>query len=772
MHKMSSDQGNKTECRSPIFEEDVNHLVVDNIVTAGSYQKELLKYPDEVQAAINEIFPSDDPLDTPDFDPVDYINELFPTEQSLVNLDDVLSDYKCKIGVIDEDMRRIVRGQTNVGEDAAASLEEAQAAIIELFAQMRDIKTKAAESETMVRDITSDIKQLDTAKRNLTSAITTLNHLHMLVGGVSTLQAQTINRQYGDAAMLMQGLLEVLAHFKDYTDIPQIKELSNQVRSIQDQLGEQITEDFKVAFSPENAKTFAPSRQLAEGCLVISTLDGKWKRNLLKFILAHQLSEYAIIFNDAEEVAWLDKIEQRYHWLKRHLVDFQERIGTMFPPDWELDERIAVEFCDTTRKELEKLMFKRKHQLDTKLLLHAIRQTVQFESLLSRKYAGTTIDQYQQDLKQRKIKEAKAESNNPFEEDIQDTSNPFYEDIKKEVTTPTAADKLQIPNLTPFHGLISQCFEAYLYIYIESQDHNLTELINRSAQEQKEKGYNNLSVEGSSVLHSCGDLFMFYKKSIQQCAELSRAEPMLALQKVFKKHLIEYANKILIANMPGKASSNVNSSSAMGQYGLTSLTKELKEVALKDLSNPQGLIQNFFKEGESKITPDERVFLCSVIVTSEYIIETTGKLEEKLKEKVDPDFVSRISFNGEQNIYIGVITSCIQLLVHELEVACDPHLSQMIKMSWANVDSVGDQSPYVSAIVNVAKQMVPVVRDNLESSKKHFTQFCVKFANNFIPKFLQHLYKCRPLSTVGAEQLLLGKRILHKVTVLNIFQLI
>ena len=124
---------------------------------------------------------------------------------------------------------------------------------------------------------------------------------------------------------------------------------------------------------------------------------------------------------------------------------------------------------------------------------------------------------------------------------------------------------------------------------------------------------------------------------------------------------------------------------------------------------------------------------------------------------MDPDFVNRISFNGEQNIYIGVITSCVQLLVQELESACDPHLSQMVKMSWVNIESVGDQSPYVSAIINVAKQMIPVVRDNLASSRKHFTQFCVKFANNFIPKFLQHLYRCKPLSTVGAEQLLLGK---------------
>ena len=177
-----------------------------------------------------------------------------------------------------------------------------------------------------------------------------------------------------------------------------------------------------------------------------------------------------------------------------------------------------------------------------------------------------------------------------------------------------------VPDLAPFHGLISQCFEAYLYIYIESQDKTLSDLIDRAAQEQREKGCTNLAVEGSSVLHSCGDLFMFYKKSIKQCAELSRAEPMLALQKIFKKHLKEYATKILIANMPGKASTSTSSSAAVGQYALTNLTKELKEVVLKDFSNPQGLIQNFFKEGDSKITPDERVFLCSVIVTSEYII--------------------------------------------------------------------------------------------------------------------------------------------------------
>ena len=75
----------------------------------------------------------------------------------------------------------------------------------------------------------------------------------------------------------------------------------------------------------------------------------------------------------------------------------------------------------------------------------------------------------------------------------------------------------------------------------------------------------------------------------------------------------------------------------------------------------------------------------------------------------------------------------------------------------STIDSVGDQSSYVTSIVNQMKQTIPLIRDNLASSRKYFTQFCIKFANTFIPKFLQNLYKCRPLSTVGAEQLLLGK---------------
>lgn len=49
------------------------------------------------------------------------------------------------------------------------------------------------------------------------------------------------------------------------------------------------------------------------------------------------------------QVAWLDKIDRRYAWIKRQLVDYEEKYGRMFPAEWSMTERIAVEFCHVTR---------------------------------------------------------------------------------------------------------------------------------------------------------------------------------------------------------------------------------------------------------------------------------------------------------------------------------------------------------------------------------------------------------------------------------------
>uniref|UniRef100_F1RHI3 Vacuolar protein sorting-associated protein 53 homolog n=1 Tax=Sus scrofa TaxID=9823 RepID=F1RHI3_PIG len=514
----------------------------------------VLQLTPDVQLAIEQVFPSQDPLDRADFNAVEYINTLFPTEQSLANIDEVVNKIRLKIRRLDDNIRTVVRGQTNVGQDGRQALEEAQKAIQQLFGKIKDIKDKAEKSEQMVKEITRDIKQLDHAKRHLTTSITTLNHLHMLAGGVDSLEAMTRRRQYGEVANLLQGVMNVLEHFHRYMGIPQIRQLSERVKAAQTELGQQILADFEEAFPSQGTKPKKPKA-----------------------------------------------------------------------PD------------------------------------------------------------------------------------------------------------------NPFHGIVSKCFEPHLYVYIESQDKNLGELIDRFVADFKAQGPPKPSMdEGGAVLPSCADLFVYYKKCMVQCSQLSTGEPMIALTTIFQKYLQEYAWKILSGNLPKTTSSS-------GGLTISSLLKE--------------------KEGSevAKFTLEELCLICSILSTAEYCLATTQQLEEKLKEKVDVSLIERINLSGEMDTFSTVISSSIQLLVQDLDAACDPALTAMSKMQWQNVEHVGDQSPYVTSVILHIKQNVPIIRDNLASTRKYFTQFCIKFANSFIPKFITHLFKCKPISMVGAEQLLLDTHSLKMV---------
>lgn len=73
------------------------------------------------------------------------------------------------------------------------------------------------------------------------------------------------------------------------------------------------------------------------------------RKDLLSWFVDLQLEEYKQLFQDNQEVAWLDKMDRRYAWIKRNLIEFEERSGRMFPVDWEVSERIAVRFCELTK---------------------------------------------------------------------------------------------------------------------------------------------------------------------------------------------------------------------------------------------------------------------------------------------------------------------------------------------------------------------------------------------------------------------------------------
>lgn len=249
---------------------------------------EKIVFSSDVQVAIDQVLQSTDPLDRPDFNATDYINQIFPNEQSLATIDQTISELNCNVVVIDDNIRKVVRSQINTGQEGQKALDDARRVIQQLFGQITEIKTRAEKTEDMVKEITRDIKQLDSAKKNLTSAITTLNHLHMLLGGVESLTKLAEKRLYGEVLNPLQAIIEVNQHFQQFTEISHIKTLSDKVAQIQLELSTQINADFRNAFGTNPNATKVSISQLSDACKVASVLDPKVKRDLLKWFIGER----------------------------------------------------------------------------------------------------------------------------------------------------------------------------------------------------------------------------------------------------------------------------------------------------------------------------------------------------------------------------------------------------------------------------------------------------------------------------------------------------
>ncbi|CAB3229176.1 unnamed protein product [Arctia plantaginis] len=346
-----------------------------------------INFPSSVMSRIEEMMGGTEQFDSAEFDAVAYINRVFPTEQSLSGVESAASRCEFHLAGVEHDIRRLVRAQAEQREAGQNALLEAQRCIAELALQVADINKKAERSESMVREITSEIKQLDCAKSNLTAAITALNHLHMLVGGVDKLRTMTRNRQYKEIVLPMQAIMEVLHHFECYREIRELSSLRDQVHAIRTDLASQIRADFKDAFTTGSKSTIS-HRTLSEACGVVDILEPKVKQELLKWFINVQLQEYQHLFSPEQECAWISFVERRYAWLKRHLLAFEESLGNVFPHTWKLSEAITQQFCKMTKTELSNIMASRRNEVDVKLLLYAIQKTYNFELLLHKRFIG------------------------------------------------------------------------------------------------------------------------------------------------------------------------------------------------------------------------------------------------------------------------------------------------------------------------------------------------------------------------------------------------
>ncbi|WWC62062.1 uncharacterized protein I303_104651 [Kwoniella dejecticola CBS 10117] len=267
---------------------------------------------------------------------------------------------------------------------------------------------------------------------------------------------------------------------------------------------------------------------------------------------------------------------------------------------------------------------------------------------------------------------------------------------------------------------ISSIFDNYFNVYVDAQDRAISDMLSKYRGPRSRS-----SMEGAMqtesdnpvpiILPSSTELFYFYGQTLEQCEKYTKGEPMRKLSKVFAKWLKVYSDDVLMAGMR-------------------------KETGRRSFEGRENL--------------QEVRNACMILNTAEYCQNTSLQLEERLKDKIAEEFKEDISFQNERETFSTVISSCINMILRELESSCEPAFAAILKTPWMHLENVSGRSAYIVDLVGSIKQIAEVVRTRVEG-KKYIRNFADKAVGVVITRFTQSVIKSRPLKKIGAEQILL-----------------
>ena len=124
-----------------------------------------------------------------DFDPIEFLNQHYNTEQQLVSaLPALRSAISSRLDRLDESLSTTLRHQAALAPSLARDVVHARNAVLRLIQRIHQVRAQAQKSEEAVLEITRDMKRLDHAKRHLQRTITALKRLHMLLHAAEQLR--------------------------------------------------------------------------------------------------------------------------------------------------------------------------------------------------------------------------------------------------------------------------------------------------------------------------------------------------------------------------------------------------------------------------------------------------------------------------------------------------------------------------------------------------------------------------------------------------------
>ena len=385
-----------------------------------------------------------DPFSSESFDPIDFINSIFPSHESSTsssvhefsaNINDnhinntggkssnrtntngfALLEQKLRHAStqMDKDVRKSIRDRSIAGERVANDVALAENAAEQLNVKMLQLSLDCERAYERSRDISRDVGKLDACKKRLQKAITSLRRLSMFVSATSQLETMCHRRNYREAAHLLEAVGQLSQHFAEYGDVPKIQRLRAKYEEIATGLKTAVFEDFATLWQPtilmNDPNAF---RTLSDACLVVDALEPRVREDVVGRLTSKELAEYAASF--ASERNNVESVDRRCNWIAKRVREKSTAWG-VFPERWAVARLFAASLCKMTRAFVTEALDNKKEMMraeygnnkintingsvddvnalsqqnsdDAQVLLMALRRTLEFEAELDETFGN------------------------------------------------------------------------------------------------------------------------------------------------------------------------------------------------------------------------------------------------------------------------------------------------------------------------------------------------------------------------------------------------
>ena len=150
-----------------------------------------------------------------------------------------------------------------------------------------------------------------------------------------------------------------------------------------------------------------------------------------------------------------------------------------------------------------------------------------------------------------------------------------------------------------------------------------------------------------------------------------------------------------------------------------------------------------------------------ILNTADYCYLTCNQLEEKIKARIDEEFRANVDLQSQADAFMGIASAAVRILVRQVDVDCESSWREMRNTPWSKLESVGDQSTYVAELLQHVKGKSAEIL-KLLYKQQYARAFCDNLVDLMANTYIANIMQSKPISEVGAEQMLLDSYVLKK----------